>query len=155
VAVDPLYRYLRPPPGATEKGIDATERKLGFRLDPSYRRFLAHADGWPGFFHNIDLFSTGQLVAGPGLDSVHTGLAAIGDEDFQTGIGFGLDEVFPIGKDMGQADMWLMVKPTCASAGQVIWYWGSEDERFPDFDEFFLSMLDYLRRDLQRAAGVT
>jgi hypothetical protein len=37
-----------------------------------------------------------------------------------------------------------------AVPGVVIWFAGYEIERFANFDEYFLAMMDYNRRELRR-----
>jgi hypothetical protein len=56
-------------PAAPESAIVVAELRLGRRLPPSYREFLAFSDGWPRFFEHADLLGTGELGRYP-LDSV-------------------------------------------------------------------------------------
>jgi len=56
-------------PAAPESAILVAELRLGRRLPPSYREFLAFSDGWPRFFEHADLLGTGELGRYP-LDSV-------------------------------------------------------------------------------------
>jgi hypothetical protein len=55
-------------PAAPESAIVVAELRLGRRLPPSYREFLAFSDGWPRFFENADLLGTGEIGRYP-LDS--------------------------------------------------------------------------------------
>jgi hypothetical protein len=48
-------------PAAPESAIVVAELRLGRRLPPSYREFLAFSDGWPRFFEHADLLGTGEL----------------------------------------------------------------------------------------------
>jgi hypothetical protein len=48
-------------PAAPESAIVVAELRLGRRLPPSYREFLAFSDGWPRFFENADLLGTGEI----------------------------------------------------------------------------------------------
>jgi hypothetical protein len=48
-------------PAAPESAIVVAELRLGRRLPPSYREFLAFSDGWPRFFENADLLGTGDI----------------------------------------------------------------------------------------------
>jgi hypothetical protein len=48
-------------PAAPESAIVVAELRLGRRLPPSYRQFLAFSDGWPRFFENADLLGTGEI----------------------------------------------------------------------------------------------
>lgn len=55
-------------PAAPESAIVVAELRLGRRLPPSYREFLAFSDGWPRFFEHADLLGTGEIGRYP-LDS--------------------------------------------------------------------------------------
>src|SRR5688500_5704392 len=48
-------------PAAPESAIVVAELRLGRRLPPSYREFLAFCDGWPCFFENASLLGTGEI----------------------------------------------------------------------------------------------
>jgi hypothetical protein len=48
-------------PAAPESAIVVAELRLGRRLPPSYREFLAFSDGWPCFFENASLLGTGDI----------------------------------------------------------------------------------------------
>jgi hypothetical protein len=48
-------------PGASSLAIAAVEERIGHRLPPSYREFLALHDGWPRFFEGASLLGTANL----------------------------------------------------------------------------------------------
>lgn len=48
-------------PGAPENAIVVAELRLGRRLPPSYREFLAFSDGWPDFFESTSLLGTRDI----------------------------------------------------------------------------------------------
>lgn len=52
---------LVPNPGASSQAIDTLEERLGVRLPPSYRAFLALYDGWPRCFDGASLLGTACL----------------------------------------------------------------------------------------------
>ncbi|HEV8245381.1 MAG TPA: SMI1/KNR4 family protein [Polyangiaceae bacterium] len=52
---------LVPNPGASARKIRKAEERLGRKLPPSYREFLAHHDGWPRFFEGASLLGTTSL----------------------------------------------------------------------------------------------
>ena len=52
---------LVPNPGASPLAIAAVEERIGSRLPPSYREFLAIHDGWPRFFEGATLLGTANL----------------------------------------------------------------------------------------------
>jgi len=52
---------LVPNPSASQSAIAAVEERIGQRLPPSYREFLALHDGWPRFFEGATLLGTANL----------------------------------------------------------------------------------------------
>ncbi|HEX3773799.1 MAG TPA: SMI1/KNR4 family protein [Polyangiaceae bacterium] len=52
---------LVPNPGASKRAIAAVEARIGHRLPPSYREFLALHDGWPRFFEGATLLGSANL----------------------------------------------------------------------------------------------
>jgi SMI1/KNR4 family protein SUKH-1 len=52
---------LIPNPAASEVALTRAEERLGRRLPPSYRAFLALHDGWPRFFDGASLLGTANL----------------------------------------------------------------------------------------------
>ncbi len=52
---------LVPNPAAPPRSIEATERRIGRKLPPSYREFLAHHNGWPRFYEGATLLGTADL----------------------------------------------------------------------------------------------
>jgi hypothetical protein len=122
-------------------------------LDPRYRQFLGYADGWRGFPQNTDLFGTAQLLGATPMQMARQALVELDDDDFVVQTGFRAGDLLPIGVNRAQSDLWLLARPGTLRAGQVLWYWGSDFEVYPDFDEFYLAMVDYNRLGLQRSQG--
>jgi hypothetical protein len=58
-------------PSAPESAILVTELRLGRKLPPSYRDFLAFSDGWTSFFNGASLLGTGDLGRQGQLDANH------------------------------------------------------------------------------------
>jgi len=48
-------------PAAPESALVVAELRLGRKLPPSYREFLAFCDGWPSFFEATTLLGTGDI----------------------------------------------------------------------------------------------
>jgi SMI1/KNR4 family protein SUKH-1 len=48
-------------PGAPESAIMVAELRLGRKLPPSYRSFLAFSDGWTDFFEDTSLLGTSEI----------------------------------------------------------------------------------------------
>ena len=149
-ALDQLYEYPLPDVAADEEVLVATERSTG-ALDPRYRGFLRYANGWRNFLGDTDLFGTEQLRGAPPMKSAEEGVAAIGDVSAE--VGYDLMDMQVIGASETTTDLWLIGRPGYGRAGRVLWFWGSDFEDFENFDEFFLSMIDYNRLRLQRLIG--
>lgn len=151
-----LWQRHLPEVAASEATLVETERQLGHSLDPLYRDFLGHADGWRWFFQSVDLFGTQQLLGATPMDCALVQIGAIEDADFLAAVGMPKDDILPIAASPHTSNMFLLGRPGSRWPGTVTWYTGQVIERFPDFDEFFLAMLDYNReeiRDLEAEAG--
>ena len=147
--VDRLYSYPLPEVAASEADISATEDKIG-PLDQQYRTFLQFANGWRCFLQEIDLFGLHHLLGAPPMDSAIELIAAVGHDTFDSHLGFQFEDLLTIGASDAQTDMWFLAKPGTPRAGEVLWFWGSDFETYPCFDEFYLAMVDYNRRALQQ-----
>jgi hypothetical protein len=56
----------------------------------------------------------------------------------------------PLAATAVDLDLFVMTRRSNPSPGMVIWFAGSEIERFPSFREYFLAMVDYNQRVVQR-----
>ena len=61
-------------------------------------------------------------------------------------------DVLPLAVAKYDRNVFAIVKPPHDLSGQVIWFSGEIVERFVNFDEFFLAMVDYNRLQLKRFA---
>lgn len=141
-------RHL-PAVAASEDELAATERSLGYALDPRYRSFLRHANGWRCFYQRVDLFGTPNLLGAPPMSDAVTMLDAVDDDDFVAALEMHRSDVMPIAGSDSQPDMFLIGQPWSKSPGTVFWYTGQLINRFAGFDEFFLGMLGYNRAELR------
>ena len=57
-------------------------------------------------------------------------------------------ELLPIGKAEHDRDIFLLAKSGSRLAGAVFWHAGEEVDRFASFEDFFLSMIEYNKQDL-------
>jgi hypothetical protein len=145
-----IWSYCLPEVAASRDEIAAMERDMRITLDPEYKDFLLHANGWKKFYQDVDIFGTSEL-SGAGLMSVaREQLDAVEPADFQENVGLAMADVLPIAASRTQTDTFLLALPGSAAPGSVIWFAGYTIERFPGFDEFYLSMLDYNRRRIQK-----
>lgn len=139
-----LWNYLLPKVAATEQDLAATEGVLGFALDPRYRAFLSYANGWRCFYQDVDIFGTAELRGGYPMRDACSILDEIDSEVFAKSK-LVRSDLFPIGFSGKQSDVFVLLKPGRANSGAIVWLAGYEIERFPQFDEFFLAMVDYNR----------
>jgi SMI1-KNR4 cell-wall len=146
---DRLWDYHRPRVAASDSEITGAESILGHRLDSQYRTFLTHANGWPDFYHSVDLFGTGELCGGSLLNCANDMLREYPGEVWRE-LKLAPDDVFPIAKSKDDIDLFVIVRPSHTRSGEVVWLAGSHVETFATFDQFFLSMVDYNRLRLTR-----
>lgn len=148
-----IWKYPLPDVAASEDEIAATEQKLGYGLDQGYRQFLRYANGWRSFYQDVDILGTTGLVGGPVMDAARLQLAAVDPEIFSGNVGLGVADMLPVAASTVQSDMFLLGLPWSKTPGAIVWFAGYLIERFPDFDEFYLSMLDYNRRQIAKFEG--
>jgi hypothetical protein len=147
-ALDPIEPDSLPSLKADEADIVAYERELGERLPEVYRSFLLHANGWRGFYYDVDLFGLEELYGGGASDLAEDLLDSYVDEGVLDDIGLDPDDVMPVGAGRGSTTLFLIIRPGRPGAGQVSWIGsGKETDRFADFADFIASMTAY---DLRR-----
>lgn len=148
-----LWQRHLPEVAAPDDEIAATEEGLGFKLDPRYQEFLRNANGWRSFYQSVDLFGTLSLLGAAPMDSALRQLRAMQPSDFEMAVGMPLADVLPIGASSVQRDMFLITSPWSSKPGIVLWFASREVDRFATFDEFYLTMLDYNRREVEYLEG--
>ena len=143
-----IWEYHFPEVAASEDEVDATERGLGYSLDPEYRQFLRYANGWRSFYQHVDILGTMSLAGGSVMGAARSQLDAVEPDIFESEAGLGIADVLPIAASTRQLDTFLVGLPWSKRPGVIIWFAGSSIEAFPGFNEFYLSMLDYNRRQV-------
>ncbi|MEV6527553.1 SMI1/KNR4 family protein [Longispora sp. NPDC051575] len=140
-----LEPYTLPKVAATEDALAAFETVHG-ALPSAYRQFLLHANGWPQFYMDADLFGLPELegsasaaVAAELMD-VYTDTGVFDDMDWPPG------DALPVGAGEGMRDLFVIGRAGTPVQGQVSWIDGEEIERYPDFGEFIASMRDAVLR---------
>jgi hypothetical protein len=136
-------------------GVAASRQLLasigGPTADRQLADLLATVDGWPSFFANVDLLSTGQLQGSADLDVGNEIIEVLYDEDAPEGWPDG-GGLAVIGAKQGFADVIAidMAGPETDGGHPVYWFGGGDlIESFADVGEFFVSTHDYLRRRLE------
>lgn len=143
-----LWQRHLPEVAASEEEISSAEAALGFRLEERYRTFLRHANGWKSFYQAVDLFGTANLLGASPMDSARRQLQAIEALELEAALDLNLADVLPIGASALQRDIFLIAQKWSDRPGSVVWFAGRVVDSFPTFDEFFLAMLDYNRREV-------
>jgi hypothetical protein len=140
-----LWESNLPAVAATEERLAAVEAAL----DPAYRGFLARADGWDGFLQDTDLFGSEDLL---GSGRFASAVERLGDlEDLvldQAGVA--RDQLLPIAACADDLDVFVMTRRSAAQPGTVIWFAEYEIDRFSGFGEYFASIVEYNRLEVDR-----
>lgn len=144
-----IWPYHLPELAATNDQIRLVESQLGYPIDTRYKAFLLCANGWPGFYQTVDLFGTKDLVEGDRKENSEVMLSLIADETL-TKSGVNRSEILPIAATELDRDLFVITTPHCSSPGTVLWFAGEEIDRFSSFDDFFLAMMEYNRRELKK-----
>ncbi|MGM9922215.1 MAG: SMI1/KNR4 family protein [Bhargavaea sp.] len=144
---DKLWPHHLPEVGATEEQLQAAEMALGFSLDSQYREFLLYADGWKGFIQTVDLFGSGQLTGSGVLDDAMALLDSV-EPDVLECSGVAKEHLLPIAASSFDKDLFVIALQGSPAPGTVIWFAGEEIDRFQNFEDFFLAMIDYNREEV-------
>ncbi|MGM0805615.1 MAG: SMI1/KNR4 family protein [Bacillota bacterium] len=145
--VEKIWPHHFPEVGATEESLLDLEEELGYKLDLTYRDFLQHANGWKGFYQTVDLFGTEQLKDSTKKEYAEMLLTAIDDQVLKES-GVSRSELLPIAATEYDKDLFVLSLPNSAKPGEIIWFAGEEIDRFENFAEFFLAMIDYNREEV-------
>lgn len=143
-----IWPYHLPELAATSDQIMKAEQHLGHSLDPRYKAFLKCANGWQAFYQTVDLFGTQDLIGGA-RNAAGEFILSFLDDDVLNKSNTTRADLLPIAATSLDRDLFTMTRPTSKTPGIVIWFAGEEIDRFPNFDEFFLAMLEYNRKELQ------
>lgn len=147
-----LWPFHYPELAASEEQVLAVESQLGHPLPAEYRQFLRCANGWQGFYLNVDLFGVEDLLGSPRM-GMATELLEWLVADTPVSASPFHPELLPIGLSQEDNTLFCLATPLHPHPGQVLWYSGKLIDTFPDFREFFLAMCDYSRLEVQRLLG--
>ena len=147
-----LWQYELPGVAATEEDLRNVERLLGESLDSRYRDFLRHAGGWPAFHQTVDLFGHKDLLGSMRFAHAQSMLEAVEGSVLESAK-VKREQLLPIAASPVDLDLFVMTRRSADKPGVVIWIAGTEIDRFPTFDEYFLAMLDYNRAEVQALQG--
>jgi hypothetical protein len=147
-----LWQYSLPEVASTEEQVSSAERALGCKLDGQYRKFLSFANGWKRALQNIDIHGTTELTSTE-VQKFYSGLIASIDISNFTDLGINQKEICIIAGSRIDGDIFFMENRTTPGDRKIIWMAGTLIDQFPCFDEFFLALVDYNRRELARLRG--
>ena len=142
-----LWPWHLPEVGANEEELLSLEKALNHRIDIKYRTFLTYANGWQGFFHDIDLFGTGSFCDHHIYRRAIRLLNSL-DLDSLRANSLKKDDLLPIAVSLYDIDLIVLLKNS-SSDSPVIWFAGGEVERFSDFEQFFLAMIEFTYEDIE------
>lgn len=140
-----VFSYIDPEPPASEQQLRSVEERLRYRLDPQYRSFLALANGWPSFFHSVDIFSTHDLTRSSRMDNALSILSVLNLKAAQ----LQSEYVLPIAMAHHDLDVFILCTPAAPQPGTIVWFAGGEIERFRDFGHLFDTLVEFSRQDLE------
>ena len=144
-----IWNYAVPHVHATEETVASTEAQLGFRLPESYCGFLLASNGWPYFYLDMTAFSTSDLLGGELHEAGQTQLEL--DECIEAMAAGGViaADHFPVAASLESIDVALMGKPGTPAAGTVSWVRGEVIERYDDFLDYYLSMMELSKQETE------
>ncbi|KAB2929640.1 MAG: SMI1/KNR4 family protein [Leptonema illini] len=143
-----MWPHHLPEIAATERQLKETENKLGYKIDEHYREFLSFADGWKGFYQTVDLFGTGDLLSGDRYLNAKKMLSYL-ENDVLERSHLERKTLMPIAATAEDLDLFVLVCPPAKEKGIIVWFAGDEIQRFDNFEEYFLAMIDYNRNALK------
>lgn len=147
-----LWEFHLPRVAATAEDLKRVETALGVRLDSEYREFMTYADGWPAIFQSVDLFGTEDLIGGPRMMLAKQAVASLEASALgQSGLSGA--QLLPIAATGVDLDIFLSPVVDGLQQPAVIWFAGSEVDRFATFRDFILAMLEYNTRELKMLGG--
>ena len=144
-----IWNYAVPHVHATEETVASTEAQLGFRLLESYRGFLLASNGWPYFYLDMTAFSTSDLLGGELHEAGQTQLELEECVEAMASGGVIAADHFPVAASLESIDVALMGKPGTPAAGTVSWVRGEVIERYDDFLDYYLSMMELSKQETE------
>ena len=144
-----IWSYAVPHVHATEEAVANTEARLGFRLPESYRGFLLASNGWPYFYLDMTIFSTSDLLGGELHEAGQTQLELEECVEAMAAGGVIAADHFPVAASLESIDVALMGKPGTPAAGTVSWVRGKVIERYDDFLDYYLSMMELSKQETE------
>jgi len=131
---------------ASDSLLQSTESKLGFRFQDSYRDFLLHSNGWKGFFQTIDLLSCDELIGGEHQRYFWGAHAGLQPEEWQR-VGLDQSKILPIGVTLEDRASFVLDFSNTGKQ-RFLWLGAEVVDEWGDFADFFRSMIEYNRLEI-------
>ena len=144
-----IWNYALPHVHATEATVARAEAQLGFRLPDSYRGFLLASNGWSYFYLDMTAFSTSDLLGGELHEAGQIQLELEECVEAMAAGGVVAADHFPVVAAREQIDVALMGRPGTPAEGTVSWVRGEVIERYDDFLDYYLSMMELSKQETE------
>jgi hypothetical protein len=142
--INTLWQYGQPNAGASNEVLRQVEVRYDFV--PEYVEFLRVANGWRGFYHDVDLLSGEELGGGSRLDRAWM-LAESADQGSGGALALSKSTYIPIGVATEDIDVFLL--DLLVGKGQVRWIAGYDIETFPSIADFLRGVTLYNQQTLR------
>lgn len=141
-----LWEYHYPEVAAELSEILLAQEKLQIKLSQDYIDFLLCANGWRCFYQLVDLFGTKDF------ETENMSLAKMllnAELEYDESLNEIKEYLFPIAVSRTDKDLFVMVLTKGREYGQIIWLAGGVIERFLSFSDFFETMIEYNKEELE------
>ncbi|MGH8791260.1 MAG: SMI1/KNR4 family protein [Stackebrandtia sp.] len=138
---DDVESWTIPRVKATEDEVAALEQRVGERIDACYRQFLLHANGWPRVLYDLSLFGIPEFDGQGDWLTANEMLGIYRDQSTLSESGLEAGGVMPVAAGEGMTDLIVIVRTGWKDAGTVVWFDGTEYDRWPNFTEFFKTLI--------------
>lgn len=140
--VNSIWQYGQPNEGASDEQLERIQNSYG--LVPDFIQLLRAANGWRGFYHDVDLLSVDDLEGGVGLERAWM-LAESADHGSGGALALDRSTYVPVGVARQDIDVFLLN----VREGAIRWIAGQEVEVFPSIASFLGGMTEYNRQTLE------
>jgi hypothetical protein len=145
-----MWDHRLPNIAAPESAIESVRAKYGDRLCSGHLEFLRHADGWTNVLQYVEVFGTSDLMSGERYARAKVTLDELEEASVLSASDLELEDVVIVAASSADPDVYVSPLKGCENEGAVYWFAGGEIQRFADFEDFFLGLVDYNRRQLKR-----
>lgn len=151
IDLDRLWDYAVPELAASFEEIKRAEEMAKIVFSDHQRDFLLSANGWRCFYQAVDLFGTKDYCGGDRFVRASSLLNSL--EEIESICGLSKEKAIPVAVSMNDIDLFLTSRNPDLDGDSVYWFAGQLIERFDNFSEFFLSMVDYNRLTFEKLSG--